>query len=103
MATSHLDVKDPNRKLPSRTTDLHALVGVDLYVYSLYRHPLRGDKVFDPNDPQRDEEWEWGNKHYLLNTRDRSNRIKTENIRPSEHPWKDTEKMPYISNRNIFK
>lgn len=95
MATSHLDVKDPNRKLPSRTTDLHALA-VLIYMYLLYRHPLRGDKVFDPNDPQRDEELGMGKQAlFVEHPTDRSNRIKTENIRPSEHPWKDTEKMPY--------
>lgn len=95
VATSHLDPKDPNRKLPSRATDLHALA-VLIYMYLLYRHPLRGDKVFDPNDPQRDEELGMGKQAlFVEHPTDRSNRIKTENIRPSEHPWKDTEKMPY--------
>lgn len=95
VATTHLDPKDPNRKLPSRTTDLHALA-VLIYMYLLYRHPLRGDKVFDPNDSQRDEELGMGSQAlFVEHPTDKSNRIKPENLRPSEQPWKDTDKIPY--------
>ena len=59
--TTHLPKDDKNRKLPSRTTDLHALA-VLIYMYLLYRHPLRGDKVHDQDDSQRDEELMMGAK-----------------------------------------
>ena len=65
VATQHLDKSDPKRKLPSRTTDLHALA-VLIYMYLLYRHPLRGDKVFDMNDSQRDEELGMGEKALFI-------------------------------------
>ncbi|OOF44789.1 kinase [Rodentibacter trehalosifermentans] len=95
VATQHLDKKDPKRKLPSRTTDLHALA-VLIYMYLLYRHPLRGDKVFDMNDSQRDEELAMGEKAlFIEHPKDKSNRIKVANLRPTELPWKDTDKIPY--------
>ena len=95
VATSHLDKADPQRILPNRTTDLHALA-VLIYMYLLYRHPLRGDKIHDPNDSQRDEELSMGKAAlFVEHPTDPSNRIKTANLRPSELPWKDTEKIPY--------
>ncbi len=95
VATSHLDKADPQRILPNRTTDLHALA-VLIYMYLLYRHPLRGDKIHDPNDSQRDEELSMGKAAlFVEHPTDPSNRIKTTHLRPSELPWKDTEKIPY--------
>lgn len=95
VATTHLPTDDPQRKLPSRTTDLHALA-VLIYMYLLYRHPLRGDKIHDPNDTQNDETLAMGSQAlFVEHPNDRSNRIKTSNVKPSELPWKDTDKMPY--------
>ncbi len=95
VATAHLDRDDPRRKLPSRTTDLHALA-VLIYMYLLYRHPLRGDKIFDPEDSQRDEELGMGERAlFVEHPTDHSNRIKTANLKPGELPWKDTGKIPY--------
>ena len=95
VATSHLDKADPQRILPNRTTDLHALA-VLIYMYLLYRHPLRGDKIHDPNDSQRDEELSMGKAAlFVEHPTDPSNRIKTAHLRPSELPWKDTDKIPY--------
>lgn len=95
VATAHFSKDDPARKLPSRTTDLHALA-VLIYMYLLYRHPLRGDKVHDPDDSQRDEELSMGEKAlFVEHPTDYSNRIKTQNLKPSELPWKDTQKIPY--------
>ncbi len=92
--TSHLKKTDPNRKLPSINTDRHALA-VLIYMYLLYRHPLRGDKVHDM-DPQKDEELSMGSKSiFVENPTDSSNRIKLANVKPSELPWKDTSKIPY--------
>lgn len=41
--TSHLPKDDPRRVLPSIATDRHAL-SVLIYMYLLFRHPLRGGK-----------------------------------------------------------
>lgn len=93
--TAHLGMNDPNRKLPSRTTDLHALA-VLIYMYLLYRHPLRGDKIHDSNDSQRDEELMMGERAlFIEHATDRSNRLKSSGARPSELPWKDTDRLPY--------
>ena len=93
--TTHLSKEDKNRKLPSRTTDLHALA-VLIYMYLLYRHPLRGDKVHDQDDSQRDEEMMMGaNALFVEHPTDKSNRIKSGNAKPSELPWKDTDRSPY--------
>ena len=95
VATAHLPKDDPQRKLPSRTTDLHALA-VLIYMYLLYRHPLRGDKICDPNDSQRDEELSMGSQAlFIEHPSDPSNRIKIDQCKPSELPWKDTQKIPY--------
>lgn len=92
--TSHLKKDDPNRKLPSINTDRHALA-VLIYMYLLYRHPLRGDKVHDM-DPQKDEELSMGSKSlFIEHPSDSSNRIKVANVKPTELPWKDTSKIPY--------
>ena len=93
--TAHLDKDDPKRKLPSRSTDLHAL-SVLIYMYLLYRHPLRGDKIHDANDSQRDEELSMGSQAlFIEHPTDTSNRIKTAQLKASELPWKDTSKTPY--------
>ena len=95
VATAHLPKDAPQRKLPSRTTDLHALA-VLIYMYLLYRHPLRGDKIHDPSDSQRDEELSMGSQAlFIEHPSDPSNRIKIDQCKPSELPWKDTQKIPY--------
>lgn len=95
MATSHLPQNDPARQLPSRTTDLHALA-VLIYMYLLYRHPLRGDKIHDPNDSERDETLGMGEKAlFIEHPNDASNRIHIKHVKPAELPWKDTQKIPY--------
>lgn len=93
--SAHLDQGDPDRKLPSRTTDLHALA-VLVYMYLLYRHPLRGDRIHDPDDAQKDEELTMGaGALFVEHPDDRSNRIRAEDLRPGELPWKDTQGLPY--------
>jgi len=42
--TSHLELDDKKRSLPSIQTDRHALA-VLIYMYLLYRHPLKGSKM----------------------------------------------------------
>ncbi|MCO6427628.1 kinase [Nitrosomonas communis] len=92
--TSHLKKDDPNRKLPSINTDRHALA-VLIYMYLLYRHPLRGDKVHDM-EPQKDEILSMGEKSlFVEHPTDTSNRIRIANVKPAELPWKDTSKISY--------
>ncbi|MBF0200020.1 MAG: kinase [Desulfamplus sp.] len=95
ITTSHLERDDPGRKLPSIYTDRHAL-SVLIYMYLLLRHPLRGDKVHDVDDPQKDEELSMGEKAiFVEHPHDSSNRIKIEYVKKSELPWKDTNNLPY--------
>ncbi len=92
--TTHLKKDDPARKLPNISTDRHAL-SILIYMYLLYRHPLRGDKVHDL-DPQKDEELSMGLRaQFIEHPTDISNRIKITNVKVSELPWKDTSKTPY--------
>jgi len=93
--TGHLDRLDPQRKLPQRETDVHALA-VLIYLYLLYRHPLRGGKVHDVNDEQRDESLTMGERAlFVEHPTDLSNRIKAASAKPSELPWADTSRLPY--------
>jgi len=94
IATGSLNKNDRTRKLPSILTDRHALA-VLIYMYLLYRHPLRGGKVHDA-DPARDEELSMGLKAlFVENAQDASNRIKLTQVKSSELPWGDTSKLPY--------
>lgn len=95
VATAKLDRSDPKRILPSRSTDQHALA-VLVYMNLLFRHPLRGDKVHDMDDSQRDEDLAMGERAlFIEHPTDRSNRVKAGNVMPFELPWKDTGKLPY--------
>lgn len=94
MATKHLGKTDPKRKLPGITTDRHALA-VMLYMYLLYRHPLRGGKIHD-TDPQKDEEFSMGEKAlFVEHPTDKSNRPKLNQVDPKHLPWADVNKIPY--------
>jgi serine/threonine protein kinase len=93
-ATSHLPKTDPRRVLPSILTDRHALA-VLLYMYLLCRHPLRGSKVHDL-DSTRDEQLSMGERAlFIEDPTDRSNRMRLDQVKPSELPWADTTKLPY--------
>lgn len=95
VATSHLPKEDPQRKLPCAQTDLHALA-VLIYMYLLYRHPLRGGKVHDIDDELRDEALAMGeNALFVEHPQDASNRIRVEDAKAAELPWADTAQMPY--------
>jgi len=94
IGTKSLKVGDPNRKLPSIATDRHALA-VMIYMYLLYRHPLRGGKVHDL-DSAKDEELSMGTKAlFIEHPTDKSNRVKVKQLHPSQLPQGDTDKLPY--------
>lgn len=95
VTTAMLARDDPRRKLPSILTDRHALA-VLVYMYLLLRHPLRGDKVHDLDDPQRDEQLAMGaGALFVEHPTDASNRIRTADLPPHDLPWKDTARLPY--------
>ncbi len=95
VATRHLAKTDPNRHLPRRETDLHALA-VLIYMYLLYRHPLRGGKIHDLNDEQVDETLTMGEKAlFIEHPADLSNRVRLDQLKPSDLPWLDTSQRPY--------
>lgn len=74
MRTLKLKEGDPAKALPQRLTDQHALA-VLIYMYLLYRHPLKGRKIWDINDSARDEELALGEKAlFIENDTDTSNR-----------------------------
>lgn len=94
LETKHLKKDDPNRKLPNRLTDLHALA-VMIYMYLLYRHPLKGGKVHDM-DTEKDDLLSMGEKAlFIEHPTDHSNRPKINQINPKELPWADVNKIPY--------
>lgn len=93
--SNHLDKRDPQRSLPCIDTDRHALA-VLIYMYLFYRHPLRGRKVHDLDDEQRDESLSMGGKAlFVEHPADASNRIPAAQAKASEMPWADTAKVPY--------
>ena len=94
LQTRSLPLRDPGKKLPSIQTDRHALA-VLIYMYLLYRHPLRGGKVNDL-DAAKDEELSMGAKAlFVEHPTDKSNRPKTANLAPAELPQGDVDKLPY--------
>jgi serine/threonine protein kinase len=94
IATKNLKVGDPSRKLPNIATDRHALA-VLVYMYLLYRHPLRGGKIHD-TDPAKDEDLSMGAKSlFVEHPTDNSNCVKVKDLQPSQLPQGDPAKIPY--------
>lgn len=94
LQTRSLPLRDPGKKLPSILTDRHALA-VLIYMYLLYRHPLRGGKVNDL-DAAKDEELSMGAKAlFVEHPTDKSNRPKIANLASVELPQGDVDKLPY--------
>lgn len=93
--TSHLSKEDPSRFLPSIATDKHALA-VLIYMYLLYRHPLRGGKIHDMDDPQKDENLSMGGQSlFVEHPADPSNRVRAAQLKASQLPWADPGQIPY--------
>jgi len=98
LSSKHLDIKDPKRKLPERTTDLHALA-VLIYMYLLYRHPLRGGNYFGQIDEVEEENYLMGSKALFVEhpTDSKNRNFKREygdNLEKFK-PWTDLSKTPY--------
>lgn len=74
LATQDLELTDPQRNLPSITTDRYALA-VLIYEYLLGRHPLRGPKVNSVVSAEEDERLSMGSRAvWIENPHDTSNR-----------------------------
>ncbi len=94
MATRSLQSGDSGKKLPCINTDRHALA-VLIYMYLLYRHPLRGSKVHDL-DPVKDEELSMGSKAlFIEHPVDKSNIPAIDQMDQWDLPQGDTGKLPY--------
>ncbi|CAM3812348.1 kinase [Flavobacterium branchiophilum] len=94
LATKHLDLNDPNRKLPNIRTDLHALP-VLIYMLLLHRHPLKGGKVHDL-DTEKDDLLSMGEKAlFIEHPSDKSNRPKVNQVSKWDLYWSDIDKLPY--------
>lgn len=96
LATKHLSKTD--RELPNRLTDLHALA-VLIYMYLLYRHPLRGGNYFGAMESEKEEDLLMGSMAlFIEHPTDASNRnFKREygdNL-VKFYPWTDLKKTPY--------
>ncbi|NHB58534.1 kinase [Acinetobacter sp. 194] len=93
--TNHLSKDNPKRNLPSIATDKHALA-VLIYMYLLYRHPLRGGKIHDMNDPQKDENLSMGEKAlFIEHPTDHSNAVRANQLKSSQLPWSDPAQVSY--------
>lgn len=94
LSTKHLDLRDVNRRHANRTTDLHALA-VMIYMYLLYRHPLKGGKVNDL-DTEKDDLLSMGEKAlFIEHPTDLSNRPKPDQLSKYALPWADVNRVPY--------
>lgn len=91
--TRELSINDPHRIHPSIETDRHALA-VLIYLYLTGRHPLRGKKIHDSEDADRDEQLAMGaNALWIEHPADHSNRSDIEEARDGELPWIDAERL----------
>jgi serine/threonine protein kinase len=94
LASKHLSKTDPNRKLPNRLTDLHALACL-IYMYLLHRHPLKGGKVHDL-DTEKDDLLSMGEKAlFVEHPTDAANRPKMGQVSKWDTYWADINKLPY--------
>lgn len=94
VASAHLAKGDPARKLPSISTDLHALATL-IYMYLLLRHPLRGD-CSHHEDPEQDELLAMGQQAlFIEHPSNPANRVNPAHLKPFELPWKNPAQTPY--------
>ena len=94
VATSHLSRKDPNRELPKRTTDLHALA-VFIYLCLLHRHPLEGQSYMELEPEEKEKKQMGEGALFIEHPTDASNRRKVGRGEESGLPWVDPKITPY--------
>ena len=67
-----------------------------IYTFLLNRHPLDGGKVWDIDDPQKDDDMRYGSKAlFIEHPTDKTNRVKPDQLAKSQLPQGDPTKMPY--------
>ena len=94
LSTKHLKITDPKRYLPNIKTDLHALPTL-IYMFLLYRHPLKGGKVHDL-ETEKDELLAMGERAlFIEHPTDKSNRPKLNQVNKWDLYWADINKLPY--------
>lgn len=95
LATKMLPVGDPKKKLPQISTDRHALA-VLIYTFLLNRHPLDGGKIWDVDDPQKDDDMRYGAKALFIESpTDTTNRVKASQLDKNQLPQGDPTRLPY--------
>lgn len=95
LATKTLRIDDPKKNLPKITTDRYALA-VLIYTFLLNRHPLDGGKVWDIDDPQKDDDMRYGTKAlFIEHPTDTTNRVKPNQLTPAQLPQGDPAHLPY--------
>jgi hypothetical protein len=76
-------------------TDRHALA-VMIYMYLLYRHPLKGGNYFGTGDTVQEDMLMMGQKAlFIEHSSDHSNRPKQSQLDTRDMPWADPNKIPY--------
>ncbi len=95
MATLNLPIQDKNRALPCIETDRHAL-SVLVYMYLLYRHPLKGGIVHPANTEEERLSFEMGSKAlFIEHPTDARNRPNLKDVKKSDLPYADVSKLPF--------
>jgi serine/threonine protein kinase len=95
MATMKLPLQDKNKALPRIETDRHALA-VLIYMYLLYRHPLKGGIVHPVADENERLALEMGSKAlFIEHPSDSRNRPNLKEVKKSDLPYADVTKLPY--------
>jgi serine/threonine protein kinase len=100
MATLKLPLQDKGKCLPRIETDRHALA-VLIYMYLLYRHPLKGGIVHPVDIASKDPEGErlsleMGSKAlFIEHPTDTRNRPNIKVVKKGDLPYADVTKIPY--------
>jgi DNA-binding helix-hairpin-helix protein with protein kinase domain len=95
MSTLKLSLQDKGRALPRIETDRHALA-VLIYMYLLYRHPLKGGIVHPASTEEERLALEMGAKAlFVEHPTDARNRPNLKDVKTSELPFADVSKLPY--------
>lgn len=95
MATADRAPGEAGRRLPDMHTDRHALA-VLIYMYLLYRHPLKGGQIHDASDDIRDERLRLGERALFVEHPDNpANRPGPDELEAAYLPWADVGRIPY--------
>jgi serine/threonine protein kinase len=95
IGTMHLPLLDKGRALPRIDTDRHALA-VLIYMYLLYRHPLKGGLVHPAQTEEERVNLEMGRKAlFVEHPTDLRNRPNLKDARKSDLPFADVSALPH--------